>query len=64
VEKKEGLRRSSRGNVPDKERLTKSSRRNVVGKMRMRWGGGDGKEGKSMGRCRRKEGRKEEIEQG
>ena len=36
MEKKEGLRRNSRENVPDKDRLTKSSRRKVVGKERMR----------------------------
>jgi hypothetical protein len=64
VEKKEGLRRSSRGNVPVKDRLTKSSRRNVVGKMRMRWGGGMGRKERVTRRCRRKEGRQGEIEQG
>ncbi len=53
MEKKEGLRWNSRGYFAGKERLTKSSRRKVVGNKRMRWGGGDGKEGKSSAGGRR-----------
>ncbi len=62
MEKKEGLRRNSRENVPDKDRLTKSSRRKVVGKKIMRGRGEMGRKERVTGRCRKKEGRKGEIE--
>ncbi len=62
MEKKEGLRRNSRGNFARKERLTKSSRRKVVGKKIMRGRGEMGRKERVTGRCRKKEGRKGEIE--